>query len=102
MTAMPAPTREPKFGLPGRITPKHTDKALDNATGQNERIAVDRSEARTFHFRMVAVAAGFVLALAAILVFSGNADLLRDVIKWMTAGGIGWAGGYGWASGRGS
>lgn len=102
MTAMPAPARGPQFGLPGHITPEHTDKILDNATRQNERIAVDRREVRTFHFRMVTVAAGFVLALAAILVCSGNADLLRDVIKWMAVGGVGWAGGYGWASGRGS
>ena len=91
-------TQSPLADITRHITEDHIDKSLDITDAQNERIAVDRRESRTFRFRVILVAA----ALVAVLVFSDNASLLQDVIKWLAAGGVGWAGGYGWAKRSGS
>ena len=90
----------PHAKIAEHVTPGHIDKSLDIADKQNERVAVDRSETRTFQFRLVVVAAVFILALVSILVFSDNAALMQNLIEWMAVGGMGWAGGYGWAKRR--
>lgn len=95
-------TQSPLADITRHITEDHIDKSLDITDAQNERVAVDRRESRTFRFRVIVVAAAFLLVLVAVLVFSDNASLLQDVIEWMAAGGVGWAGGYGWAKRRGS
>lgn len=95
-------TQSPLADITRHITEDHIDKSLDITDAQNERVAVDRRESRTFRFRVIVVVAAFLLVLVAVLVFSDNASLLQDVIEWMAAGGVGWAGGYGWAKRRGS
>ncbi len=73
-------------------------RKMDSEDLQRGLIAEDRKESRRFIFRLVVVAAAFLLALAAMSIFSENAIL--DLIAWLAALGAGFVLGYGWGTRR--
>ena len=85
----------PAGEIASKLTPEHITQTLEMVNAQNERVLEDRKDGRRTTLRYVGIAAAAVLIAVGMLVFSGNAELLRTVGEWLVPASVGWAGGYG-------
>lgn len=91
----------PAGEIASKLTPEHITQTLEMVNAQNERAIEDRKDGRRTTLRYVGITAATVLIAVGMLVFSGNAELLRTVGEWLVPASVGWAGGYGMGKSRG-
>lgn len=91
----------PAGEIASKLTPEHITQSLEMVNAQNERVLDDRKDGRRTNLRYVGIAAATVLIGVGMLVFSGNAELLRTIGEWLVPAAVGWVGGYGMGKSRG-
>ena len=91
----------PAGEIASKLTPEHITQSLDMVNAQNERVLEDRKDGRRTKLRYVGITAASVLIGVGMLVFSGNAELLRTIGEWLVPAAVGWVGGYGMGKSRG-
>lgn len=91
----------PAGEIASKLTTEHITQSLEMVNAQNERVLDDRKDGRRTNIRYVGIAAATVLIGVGMLVFSGNAELLRAIGEWLVPAAVGWIGGYGMGKSRG-
>ena len=92
----------PEPSIAAKLTEDHITKSLEMVDSQNEREATDRKDQRAFWGKtQLRVMAG-VLTLVALLVFTGNAQLIASHGEYVVIGTVGAFGGYGLGFKKGS
>lgn len=81
--------------IASKVSSEHITQMFRNDDAQNARVAQDRRESRRSFLILVGIGASFLLGLVGILVFSNNADLVRDIVQIVMSAGAGGLGGYG-------
>ena len=86
-----------------KVTSEHVTKSLEVVDAHDQRVLEDRKDERAdrrdarvkglFRIGMLILAG---LGIVAMLVFSGNAELIGNALEWITLLGIGAVGGYGY------
>ncbi len=87
--------------IASKVTSEHVSQSLEMVDAHDRRILEDRKDQRSHSFRQSLVVTIAVVGSVAILVFSGNAALVRDILQWAIPLVAGAVGGFGWAKRRG-
>lgn len=77
------------------LRPEHIDKALDHAENSHKRLGEDRRDSRRFIFYAFLAGIGLVVSVVALLVFTGNSQILADNMDVVLGFAAGAGGGYG-------
>ena len=82
------------------ITPDHIDRAFDITEKGMDAMERDRTESRSYWKFMAVLIVAASLVLVGLLVFSGNAGLVSEILPVFGALIVGFVGGFGYGKSR--
>ena len=82
------------------ITPDHIDRAFDITEKGMDSMERDRNESRSYWKFMAVLIVAASLVLVGLLVFSGNAALVSEILPVFGALVVGFVGGFGYGKSR--
>lgn len=94
------PHAGPHPDIASKVTSEHVSKSLEMVDAHDRRVLDDRKDQRKHSLRQNAVLALTLVVGIGMLVFSGNAPLLSDILQWAIPLAAGAVGGFGWAKRR--
>ena len=95
------PPPGPHPDIASKVTSEHVSQSLEMVEAHGRRVLEDRKDQRKHSLRQNVILAVTVAGSIAMLVFSGNAPLLGDILQWAVPLAAGVVGGVGWAKRRG-
>ena len=95
------PPPGPHPDIASKVTSEHVSQSLEMVEAHDRRLLEDRKDQRTHALRQNVIVAAAVVGSIAMLVFSENAPLLSDILRWAVPLAAGVVGGAGWVKRRG-